>query len=366
MGELESILCLWKEERNRTQELCLATVVAVEGSSYRKPGARMLVTRGGRRAGTVSGGCLEAEIQKKAWWLTESGPVVQRYTSFYDEDSEMPYGLGCGGTIHVLLERGEAADRVLSALDRSANLRQPMVIVSGIHPQDCGQIGTRFVLSADGELLPGSGDGVEAVALAKRALAERKSLWEGGFFAEYLPPRVGLLVVGAGDDALPLVEFAGQLGWHTTVVDGRSQLATRERFPMADRVLAGKSMSSLVPGELTVTDRDAVVILTHSYEQDRAALKALLPNAVGYLGLLGPRQRTERLLGEVAPELRLTVEECRPRLHSPVGLNIGAKDPVSIALAIVAEIYSVMERGPVKERAAKAVAKEGNPAAVTI
>jgi xanthine dehydrogenase accessory factor len=347
MSELQSILRLWKEERTR-KEVCLATVVAVEGSSYRKAGARMLVTRGGRRAGTISGGCLEAEVQKKAWWLTESGPVIERYSSFYDEDSEMPYGLGCGGTVDVLLERGEAANRVLAALEQGWNSRRAMVILSAIDAEACGQLGTRFALSDDSEFLFGSGEDAGSVELAKRVLCEKRSLWEGGIFAEYLRPRLGLLVVGAGDDAIPLVEFAARLGWHTTVVDGRSHLATRERFPTADEVLAGKS-----PDELAVTDRDAAVILTHSYEQDRQALQALLPSAAGYLGILGPRQRTERLLGEVGPTLGLTVEQCGTRLHSPVGLNIGAKDPMSIALAIVAEVYSVMER-----TSAKPVARE--------
>jgi xanthine dehydrogenase accessory factor len=354
MAELEAILNLWKEERQREQEVCLATVVAVEGSSYRKPGARMLITRGGRRAGTISGGCLEAEVQKKAWWLTESGSAVQRYSSFYDEDSEMPYGLGCGGTVNVLLERGEAADRVLAALDQGFNARKGAVILSTIDAEARGQVGTAFALGVDGELLFGSAEDAEGMDLAERALREKQSLWSNGFFAEYVAPRVGLLVVGAGDDALPLVEFAARLGWHTTVVDGRSHLATRERFPMADRVLVAKS-----PDDLAVTDRDAAVILTHSYEQDRAALRALLPTAAGYLGILGPRQRTDRMLGEVGPDLGLTVEECRVRLHTPVGLKIGAKDPVSIALAIIAEIYSVMER-----MSAKPAAKEGSPATV--
>ena len=356
MSELLPILNLWKEEQKRGAEVCLATVVAVEGSSYRKAGARMLVTKGGRRAGTVSGGCLEAEIQKKAWWLTESGAAVQRYSSFYDEDSDMPYGLGCGGTVYILLERGEAADRALAALELGLNGRRPMVILSAIDAEVCGQVGTRFALGADGELLPGSAEGVEAVAIAKRALAEQKSLWEGGFFAEYVPPRVGLVVVGAGDDALPLVEFAGRLGWHITVVDGRSHLATWERFPTADQVLAGTSLR-----ELPMTDRDAAVILTHSYEQDRAALRALLPSAAGYLGLLGPRQRTERLLGDIGPDLGLTVEHCRSRLHSPVGLNIGAKDPVSIAMSIVAEVYSFMEQA-----SARPTSREASPAAVRV
>ncbi|HZD47544.1 MAG TPA: XdhC family protein, partial [Silvibacterium sp.] len=311
MSELEQILNLWKESREKGEEICLATVVGVEGSSYRKPGARMLITRGGRRAGTISGGCLEAEVQKKAWWLTESGPVVQRYSSFYDEDSEMPYGLGCGGTVSVLLERGEAAKLTLNVLEECLNSRTGVVFLSAIDAKLCGGVGTQFALNTAGDVLLGSVAAGDSLSLAKWALNEKRSVWEGGLFADYVAPRVGLLAVGAGDDALPLVEFAARLGWHTTVVDGRSHLATRERFPMADRVIAARALEDLsLPDlkftDLSLTDRDAAVILTHSYEQDRAALRTLLPSAAGYLGMLGPRQRTDRLLSEVAPDLGLT------------------------------------------------------------
>jgi len=358
MSELRQILELWREARENGEEICLATVVEVEGSSYRKPGARMLLARGGRRAaGTISGGCLEAEVQKKAWWLTESGSTVQRYNSFFDEDSEMPYGLGCGGTVSVLLERGEAAESVLAALEQSLESRRGAVFVSVINTDTPEKIGTRFILAEDGQVLFESGVPGEAVALARQALRERRSLWRRdkiSVFAEYAAPRVGLLVIGAGNDAQPLVEFANRLGWQVTVVDGRSHLATRERFPLAERVFALKSFD-----ELSLTDRDAAVILTHSYEQDRAALRQLLPSGAGYLGILGPRQRTARLLAEVAPELGLPVEECSARLHSPVGLNIGGKDPTSIALAITAEIHAVMEGS-----GAKSLENAGYPPAV--
>src|ERR1700751_5513997 len=109
MSEQQKIVALWRTAKARGEEICLATVVRIEGSSYRQPGARMLLTRSGQRAGTISGGCLEAEVTKKAWWLTETGAVLQRYSSFFDDDSPAPYGLGCGGVVHVLLERGTAA-----------------------------------------------------------------------------------------------------------------------------------------------------------------------------------------------------------------------------------------------------------------
>src|SRR5580698_9828200 len=121
MSELRQIVALWRESKVSREEVCLATVVRVEGSSYRKPGARMLLTRSGQRAGTISGGCLEGEVAKKAWWLTESGPTIQRYSSFFDDDSPAPYGLGCGGTVHILLDRGPAAHAVLNALELCLN-----------------------------------------------------------------------------------------------------------------------------------------------------------------------------------------------------------------------------------------------------
>jgi xanthine dehydrogenase accessory factor len=342
MSDLRQVLELWRKARESREEVCLATVVEVEGSSYRKPGAHMLLTSGRWRAGTVSGGCLEAEVQKKAWWLTESGTTVQRYSTFFDEDSEMPYGLGCGGAVSVLFERGESACRTLAALEQSAERGAAIAIVSVIDAHTSGSVGPQLILSESGDVLFESCATRDSLALAQQALSERRSLSSRGpssFFVEFVAPPTALLVFGAGDDAQPLVEFAYVLGWNITVVDGRSRLATKERFPLANQVLALRSFD-----DLAFTEHSAAVILTHSYEQDRAVLQALLPRELAYLGTLGPRRRTKRLLTEVAPVIGRTLEECFARLHSPVGLNIGAKNPTSIALAIVAEIHAVIER----------------------
>jgi xanthine/CO dehydrogenase XdhC/CoxF family maturation factor len=341
MSELRKILDLWRDARESGEEICLATVVEIEGSSYRKPGAHMLLTRGGRRAGTISGGCLEVEVQKKAWWLTESGATVQRYSTFFEEDSEMPYGLGCGGTVSVLFERGQNAHRVLAALEQSAESCAAVAIVFVIDADTSESVGSRLILSENGNALFEASAPAGSLVLAQHALSERRSLWVQGptsFFVEYVVPPTELFVFGAGDDAQPLVAFARALGWRITVVDGRSNLATKERFPLANQVFALRSLD-----DLALTERSAAVILTHSYEQDRAALQALLPRELAYLGILGPRRRTERLLKEVAPHLGRTLAECLLQLRAPVGLNIGAKDPASIALAIVAEIHAVIE-----------------------
>jgi len=332
MVELRHILELATRARVAGEEVCLATVLAVEGSSYRRPGARMLITSGGQRAGTISGGCLEAEVIKKAWWLTAQGPSIQRYSSFFDDDGDMPYGLGCGGAVVVLLERGDRAQRVLEALERSVRERTSWAVVSSLDPK---RPGTELLVNDAGESLFSRGHDAETSALARAALASRTSQHHGQLFVEVVEPPPALFIFGAGDDTQPLVAFASQLGWHTTVADGRANLARPERFPQAARVASLRELLD-APGP-----RDAAVVMTHSYEQDREILRALLPRPLRYLGILGPRRRTQHLVDALAPELDLSSEDCLERLHTPVGLDIGAHSPATIALSIAAELQAV-------------------------
>ncbi|HEX3987342.1 MAG TPA: XdhC family protein [Acidobacteriaceae bacterium] len=332
MAELRQILDLWKRASAAGEEICLATVVGIEGSAYRRPGARMLMTAGGERAGTVSGGCLEAEIVKKAWWLTEKGPSIQRYSSFFGDDGDLPYGLGCGGTVIILLERGEAAAQCLAALRRSAEERTASVIVSGTGLDGAG---TRLIANAGGAIVYAREAEPELERLALEALERRASRPAGEFFVERVGAPPALTIFGAGDDARPLVEFAAALGWHVTVADGRANLARGERFPQAARV------SGLEAALAALTSDDATVVMTHSYEQDRQILRGLLTRELKYIGTLGPRARTERLVQEVVGELGLETEACLARLHSPVGLDLGGHAPESIALSIAAELQAV-------------------------
>lgn len=369
MLETEQIVALWRRARFRGETAYLATVVHVEGSSYRKPGARMLVTSGGERAGTLSGGCLEAEICRRIAWLTGSGPALECYRSSFDDDNEgVPYGLGCGGTIWILMESGAGAHAVLEALEHSVDELEPSLIVSAL---GSGHTGTVAVLGGP-DLLPRftSSDDTgaplaEAVLdAAHRAMLEGRCVSvpgdDGAFLPAFLcapvslPPRI--TIFGAGDDAQPIVRFAGELGWRITVADGRSHLLRRERFPQAAelRLLGYDSPEEPAAGipdppplrRLTtptgVRPGEMAAILTHSYDQDRALLEALLPEPLLYLGVLGPRHRTERLLASVAPALGLSVEQCFARLHSPVGLNLGPGEPSIVALAIVAEMQAIL------------------------
>lgn len=418
--EVQQIVALAERARARGEQVCLATVVHVEGSAYRKPGARMLLTSGGERAGAISGGCLEAEVSRKAWWLTAHGPRVERYSSFADEDGGLPYGLGCGGTISLLLEQGEAALATLDSLERALRLRSPAVVVMAIAASPAPGTLAVLELRSSSECgpvqlhpLPGVGS-IEVVyprrgesarrngslghpraaemdankgsllRAAEAVFEQRQSClltgdfepWEGGeresgempaYFIEYLAPPPALTIFGAGDDAQPIAELAHALGWRVTVADGRSHLARRERFLLADEVLvldyADPSLRTAcnlahLPAQPSapapsspvyrflpaypLPDDEIAVILTHSYEQDRALLAALLPRDLRYLGILGPRHRTARLLDEVTPLVGLSVAEAFERLHSPIGLDLGAGDPSSVALSIVAEIQAVL------------------------
>lgn len=355
MPELEAILDLAELARRQGDEVCLVTVAGVEGSSYRKPGARMLLARSGRRAGTISGGCLESEVSKKAWWLTEKGPSLQRYSSFFDEDAGVAYGLGCGGTVILLLERGPAAEAVLEVLRLSVKERQPGVVITDLREDSPG---TRLVMNEAGQLLYAApewndADRAKLDQLARETLARgsvNHSLMREGepgipLYCERIAPPPALWIFGAGDDVQPLVEFAWDLGWHITVADGRSNLARPERFPHAHRVVALTAENSANSMQEIGPD-DAVVLMTHSYEQDRTLLEQLLPRPLGYLGVLGPRSRTMHILKLLTkPEagaLRMTLDDAAARIYSPVGLDISAHTPAAIALSIAAEVQAAL------------------------
>jgi xanthine dehydrogenase accessory factor len=331
--ELRRILDLAKRAMAAQDEVCVATVVGIEGSAYRRPGARMILTRSGERAGTVSGGCLEGEIVRKAWWLTENGAAIQRYSSFFDDDGDMPYGLGCGGTVIVLLERGEPAVRTLHALRSTIEERRPWVVVTDTSAETPGTV---LLLNDAGEIAWRRASVGNAAEIAADALNARSSRSVANFFVEYLAPPPSVFVFGAGDDAKLLVDFMAELDWHVTVADGRAQMIRPDRFPQAASVIGLDAALG------AAAQADAAVVMTHSYDQDRQILRALLPLHLKYVGILGPRRRTERLAGEIAPALGLTADDCMARLHSPVGLDLGGHTPAAVALSVTAEVQAVL------------------------
>ena len=328
--ERRQIVRLWR----RGGASVLVTLVRAEGSSYRRPGARLLLGPDGVYAGTISGGCLEAEVIRKAGWMVREGAVVERYSTMFDDTAEAPFGLGCGGVVDLLLEPADTPEcRALMDATEDALVGRDSVVVTYL-PGD-GK-GLRRVVLRDGVVVFAS-EGLGEKKLACAAGLRAGEEYEGRFVEEMRGPQ-RLFVLGAGDDAKPVVSMAALLGWDVTVADGRGQLARTKRFPDADRVVVLED--SGVSG-LGIRAADAVVVMTHSYEQDRAMLAALLPVGPRYLGVLGARHRSSLLVSEAAALIGKCVAECCERIYAPVGLDLGGDGPEAIALAVMAEAQAV-------------------------
>lgn len=316
MIERRKIVSTWKG----SGAVALATLVEVQGSSYRGTGARILIGADGSHVGSVSGGCLEAEIVRKARWLTRSGPAIERYSTVFDDTSDIPYGLGCGGTVHVLLEPANTPEFTATMEALEASLRGEIRHIATVLPTESAAF-ARQVTDAEGHLLFSS-----------------NTQLCGELYRERLDPPQRLFLFGAGDDAQPMVHLAALLGWSVFVFDGRPQLAKPERFPQAESVQARHRLEALRPSR-----QDAVVLMSHSYEQDRDWLTEVLPCEPRYLGMLGSRHRSALLVTAASEALGWTVERACERLFSPVGLDLGGDGPEAIALAAVAEIQACMQ-----------------------
>jgi xanthine/CO dehydrogenase XdhC/CoxF family maturation factor len=342
----------------------LVTLVHAEGSSYRRPGAHLLIGADGEYAGTISGGCLESEVVRKAAWMVRDGAIVERYSTLFDDTAEIPFGLGCGGIVDLLLEPAETPEcsALLEAME--ASLSGAEFRVATWLPQN-GKPLARAVFFANGKPTYAS------ASLSPNELETvQASKWKSAFilpsdshiYCETLSPPQRLFVLGAGDDAKPVVTMAAQLGWRVTVAERRPQLTHSERFPDAERVL---TTASIV--DLALTAADAVVIMTHSYEQDRTLLTGLLgaTEVPGYIGLLGASHRSSLLLSEAAAALGTSVSECCGRVWAPVGLDLGGDGAEAIALATIAEVHAWREgrlgasRRLTADRVAEQIAKGG-------
>lgn len=339
----------------------LATVVAVEGSSYRRPGARMLITGDGQSWGTVSGGCLERDVARRARMLiTEpSEPLLVSYETDDDESGEenaRPIvdpgpSLGCGGRIEILIQRVTAAEPgALTAL--AATVRQPLcaalatVFRVGSAPDDSLLRGSQLLRVEDQEpsgsipdpfLREILRDQLASVPSADQTFALcRHTLPRGGWadvLVEWLRPAQSLAIFGDGHDVAPLVDLAKSLGWHVTVIGARAAAGLRQSFSRADEVICCPDDPAVEAAKLP--ENAAAIVMAHNFGRDAAVLGALLKKPRAYIGVLGPRQRTARLLAAVG------ASGDEHRLFSPVGLDIGAETPEEIALSILAEIKMV-------------------------
>lgn len=328
--------------RDRGEPLVLATVTRTLGSTYRKAGAQMLIAGDGRAAGLLSGGCLEADLMERARAVLAGSPVVVDYDTRSSDDLIWGIGLGCEGAMTILMLRLDRANdyqpfAFVEACRRGGVPGNFAVVAQSTNPTY--PLGTAFRSDSPAALPAGVADVLHATANLRAATTVET---DGATFLiapVELPPR--LLVLGAGPDAMPLVEIAGLMNWHVTVLDHRPAYAVAERFPRAQRVALNPAGE--LPGELRSARYDAAVVMSHHLLSDQAYLTALAEHeAVPYVGLLGPAPRRARLMQEIG-ELS---QRLQGRLRGPIGLDIGAKTPETIALAIVSEIQAVLAGHP--------------------
>ncbi len=344
-GSLHQLLPMFDRARASESPLVLATVVATRGSTYRKAGAQMLIGPGGHYEGLLSGGCLEGDLVEHANSVFATGaPEMVRYDYSRDDDLLWGLGLGCEGGMDIWLNRLEPATNwaplgtLATCYEAHVPVTYGMVLESAVPGLP---IGTSVSSSGDSSVpaeVPETVSNWIDTQLSSRNQASDARIVEleypgmRMFVTPLVLPRT-LLILGAGPDVLPMVEFGATLGWHITVVDHRPTYADATRFPRARQVLLAR------PDELArlvdLAKFDAAVIMSHHLATDLAGLGTLAPTRISYVGLLGPASRRKRLLADVGMS---AVAQLGARLHAPVGLAVGGRDPASIALAIVAEI----------------------------
>lgn len=325
----------------------VATVVQVRGSSYRSPGARMLITDDGKWVGSISGGCLEGDALRKARLVMASGkPLTVTYDTREDSNQNLGIGLGCNGVIDVLIEPVDPSNNQLIRLfEGLLSDKQPVALATVF--SNTKYTGEKLLIGADQKtILPFSHEPLNRLVLpdltrvfeTKRSEAKRYNL-EGAeleVFIELIQPAISLIIFGGGFDARPVSQLAKSMGWEVSVTDECVAHIAPLFFPTADKL--SLCQREFIDRDFNITPFTACVLMSHNYEYDRDVLKKLLKSPSPYIGILGPRKRFDKMLAGYAKEgIHLSGDDLH-RIHSPIGLDIGAEAPDEIALSIVAEI----------------------------
>ncbi len=358
MKEIQDIIKAYDEAEKAGKQTALATVVHVRGSSYRSPGARMLITEEGKLTGAISGGCLEGDALRKALLVMhDQKSKLVTYDTNDEDDASLGVGLGCNGIIQILIEPivPVRTDNPIQILKKISAQRENAIVATLFSLQDRWgtQPGTCFLYNKNGAVV----ENISDVALKKVLHIDAKNAFENQnsitknyssekndttAFIEFLSPPVSIVIIGAGNDAMPLVKMADLLGWPATVIDGRPEYANAGRFASGCTVVVAKPEKAL--SKIKIDEQTVFVLMTHNYNYDMAMLKQLIMQNSRYIGVLGPKKKMDRMLEELKEEGIKLNEEQSSKIHGPVGLDIGAESPEEIALAIVAEIKAVMAR----------------------
>ena len=355
MKEIREIIKAYNDFTAAGKKTALASVVHLDGSSYRRPGARMLINDEGMLTGAISGGCLEGDALRKALLvIAQQNSKLVTYDTTDEEDVSAGVQLGCAGIIQVLFEPVEANAKInpVKLLQKAIAKRQKSVLVTlfSMEEKNKPQVGTCLLVEEDKTI---TGE-IPVAAIKDAVMKDIKTVIESQSsafinydfegitytaFIEFLQPAISLVVVGAGNDAIPMVHIADMIGWEARVVDGRKTHAKPERFVSACQVLVSKPEN--VFEQIPVDEQTVFVLMTHNYHYDLAMLKALLERNVSYIGVLGPKKKLERMLDKLKEKEMEITEKQLNSIYGPVGLEIGAETAEEIALSIIAEIKAV-------------------------
>jgi xanthine/CO dehydrogenase XdhC/CoxF family maturation factor len=332
--------------------LALVTVVGARGSVCRRPGARMLLGADGRLAGSIGAGCMERDVIERARGAMHGRePLVLRYDSDPDTDIVWGLGLGCGGVTELLVEPLDPGQecRTLAFIGECLGGSRAGALATVFETRGdvaarigagvcCGPDGTVATSVQDAALARAlAADAREALARGRPAAAREYEVAGGSVRAlvEVVRPPIALLIFGADQDAVPVARLARGLGWRVTVVDSRAGLASAARFPGASILVCPPDRAV---ERVRLDERTAALIMMHQWVWDLELLRTVLPSPAPYVGVLGPRQRTEGLLRHLGSTAAAQAKE---KLHAPVGLDIGAETAEEIAIAVVGEIQAV-------------------------
>lgn len=342
-GDEQQILAAVLDWSDREVPFALATVVGVRGSTYRGLAARQLVAADGGSVGTVSGGCLDTDLAAVATRVIASGrPELVEFDLTADDEAVWGWGIGCNGATELLVEPANSA-RSLAEL-----MAGPVVAI--LHGLTGNELGTHRAVGVDDAVWSGE------VTAARIEGRHRRLAHQGKLYLlEVVAGRPRLVVCGAGHDAVPLVRMAADLGYEVTVVDDRRPFLSPERFPGAAALVhcLPADLSTHVPFD----PGTAVVIMSHNYLRDLDFLGSLLGTPLSYIGCLGPGERLERLLKDLAVAGREVTDDDLERLHGPAGLDLGAEGPVEIAWSVLSEVMAVRR----KATGGSLVRKKGPP-----
>ena len=352
MKEFRQLIDAYERYKESQKPVALATVVQVDGSAYRRPGARMLVSEDGNLHGAISGGCLEGDALRKAQAVIfQQVAKLVTYDTTDEDDQKFGIGLGCNGIIHVLIEpidfQSETNPMELLKCAISDRQHSFLAILFSLNHSQESQIGT-VLLAKSGEMIGDSNQlsedflrffehQVNTFQSVEKPQIPPIVFGEQTLFLERISPPIRILLFGAGNDTIPLCDMGADLGFEIILIDGRISHATSQRFPNAKEILIGPAEEVWI--DPFIDQQTVALLMTHNFEYEAVILARLAKIDLPYIGILGPKKKSEKLMERLeSTGLKLN----RENIFGPIGLDIGAENSAEIALSALAEIKAVL------------------------